>query len=145
MKELEIIQQSLQFYGYKLEDTKLIQILIKLIPLVKYKGNGVTLNDLVEIRYKIDSGAFDDEEYTIEIQPKGKKIDEEYLSKFVSSFDFPQRALTVFRDLGIITLRNLYELDTEILYKQRNIGRDTIFKIQMELEKHGLPLIRVHR
>jgi len=145
MKDLEIIQQSLQFYGYEIDDTKLIQIFIKLIPLVKYKGKDVTLFDLVEITNKIDSGAFDDEEYTIEIKPKGKKTDEEHLSKFVSSFNFPQRALNTFRDLRIITLGDLYELDTEILYKQRNIGRDTIFKIQMELEKHGLPLIRVHR
>jgi DNA-directed RNA polymerase alpha subunit len=145
MKDLEIIQQSLQFYGYEIDDTKLIHIFIKLIPLVKFKGKDVTLADLVEITNKIDSGAFDDEEYTIEIKPKGKKEDEKYLSQFVSSFNFPQRALNTFRDLRIITLRDLYELNTDILYKQRNIGRDTIFKIQMVLEKHGLPLIKVQR
>jgi DNA-directed RNA polymerase alpha subunit len=145
MTEFEIIQKSLTFYGYKVVDAKLIQILIKLIPLIKFKGNDVTLIDLVMISNKIDKGILDDEDYFITIKPKVKKEEEEYLNEFVSSFHFPQRAMNTFRDLRIITLRDLYEVNTDILFKQKNIGRDTIFKIQMELERNGLPLIKVEK
>jgi hypothetical protein len=145
MKDLEIIQKSLQFYGYKVVDERLLQILTKLIPLIKFKGDNVTLTDLVLITSRIDKGIFDDEEYIIDIKPKVTSDEDKKLLRFVSSFNFPQRALNTFRDLRIITLRDLYELDTDILYKQKNIGRDTIFKIQMELEKHGLPLIKVQK
>ena len=77
---------------------------------------------------------------------KGKKTlskHYDYNSKVIfDCLKFPRRAKHAFDDLGVKTLRHLYEWRTDTLIRHRGIGKLTIQDIQETLKMYNLPELK---